>query len=293
MNGFINVYKPKGLKSMEITRYFKRKLNEKAGHIGTLDPLAEGVLPIAIGGANKLSSFIHEFKKTYKAKIRFGITTDSDDITGNITNNCEVGNINIEDIVFVLRKYKGKILQKPPSYSALKIKGKRAYSLARKGVSLELAEKEIEIFSIELISFESPYLDLKIDCSKGTYIRSLARDIGNDLGVGGCLDALERLSIGDFNTENAIRMDEFEENRDLVNPLSVLKWSILTFDKNMTKRLSNGNSVIIGKSIQGTFWMQDTDGRIFGFGKTDREEIKPLIIFDIKNSLFRKETCIC
>lgn len=278
---------------MDITRYFKRKFKEKVGHIGTLDPLAEGVLPIAIGGANKLTRFIHEFKKTYKVKIRLGLTTDSDDITGKIMNSHDVGSIEITDIIYVLNKYKGKILQKPPLYSALKIKGKRAYSLARKGIDLELPEKEIEIYSLEFIDFDNPFLALKIDCSKGTYIRSLARDIGNELGLGGCIDKLERLSIGEFNTANAIRMNEFNENRDLINPLNVLRWNILLLDKNMTKRLTNGNSTIISKSVKGIYWMQDIDGRIFGLGEVNGNEIKPMIIFDFRNSLFRKETCIC
>jgi tRNA pseudouridine55 synthase len=184
----------------------------KVGHAGTLDPLATGLMIVCTGKETKnIEKYQAEFKE-YKAVIRLGATTPSFDLETNVDITYPTEHITLADAERVLKSLEGISMQKPPDYSARFINGKRAYTLARKGESIELPMKEIEIRIMELIRFELPFIEFRVVCSKGTYVRSLARDIGTALGSGAHLTGLIRTSIGNFSLSDAIKIEEFERN---------------------------------------------------------------------------------
>ncbi len=206
----IGVWKPKGPTSFDIVRKFQKVLGKKIkiGHAGTLDPLASGVLVIAIG--REATKKLHEavgVEKEYIAKIHLGAVSTTDDSEGEIT---EKGAAPLEkrDIREAVRSFKGVISQTPPIYSALKIQGKPAYKLARKGKDVKMKPREAKVFEAEVLNYRWPFLDVRFVTGPGVYIRALARDIGAKLGVGGYLANLERIRVGSFNKENALNAEE-------------------------------------------------------------------------------------
>ncbi|OGO87129.1 MAG: tRNA pseudouridine(55) synthase TruB [Clostridiales bacterium GWF2_36_10] len=212
--GIYNVYKPQGWTSFDVVNKMKRmSVDKKIGHAGTLDPMATGVLIVAVGRVytKQISQFM-EKKKGYLAEITLGITTDSYDLEGKIISMKQVDPINKKDISSILNNYRGNIMQKPPIYSALKKDGKKLYQYARKNQEVEIEERPVSIYELELLDFKNnkyPKLIIKTMVSKGTYIRSLAYDIGKDLGVGAVLSGLCRYCIGDYNVEDAKSLDQF------------------------------------------------------------------------------------
>jgi tRNA pseudouridine55 synthase len=214
MQGFILLNKPQGVTSFGAVAKIKRIAKEKrVGHTGTLDPMATGVLPVLLGRATALSSIMLDANKRYTATVKLGITTDTEDITGTVLteNPVNVSALQIED---ALKHFTGKITQTPPMYSALKKDGVRLYDLARQGKSVEIPSREVEIFNINLISPLDVENCFKIDVlvSKGTYIRSLARDIGEYLGCGATLSALERTDTCGFSIENCVKLDDLNDD---------------------------------------------------------------------------------
>lgn len=214
MQGFILLNKPQGVTSFGAVAKIKRIAKEKrVGHTGTLDPMATGVLPVLLGRATALSSIMLDANKRYTATVKLGITTDTEDITGTVLteNPVNVSALQIED---ALKQFTGKITQTPPMYSALKKDGVRLYDLARQGKSVEIPSREVEIFNINLISPLDVENCFKIDVlvSKGTYIRSLARDIGEYLGCGATLSALERTDTCGFSIENCVKLDDLNDD---------------------------------------------------------------------------------
>jgi tRNA pseudouridine55 synthase len=184
----------------------------KVGHAGTLDPLATGLMIVCTGKETKnIEKYQAEFKE-YKAVIMVGATTPSFDLETNVDVTYPTEHITVEDVKRALNGLMGKTMQQPPDYSARFVNGKRAYTLARKGEVVDLPMKEIEIRSIDLIRFELPLIEFRVVCSKGTYVRSLARDIGTELGSGAHLTGLVRTSIGNFSLKDAIKIEEFERN---------------------------------------------------------------------------------
>ncbi len=213
MQGFLLLSKPKGITSFSAVSAIKRLAHQKrVGHTGTLDPMATGVLPIFLGRATALSSLMLDGDKSYKATVKLGVKTDTEDITGTVLSEREV-NVIDEQLENALQNFTGKLLQTPPMYSALKKDGVRLYELARKGQSVEIPKREIEVFSIDLLSpldSENCFtIDVKV--SKGTYIRSLARDIGEFLGCGATLTALERTSACGFAIEKCVKLEDLNE----------------------------------------------------------------------------------
>lgn len=210
MQGFINIYKPSGITSAYVVSKVKKHLNtKKVGHMGTLDPLASGVLPIAIGKATRMFDYFLEKNKTYVAVFKFGYETDTLDSDGVVTNKTD-NTPNKEDILDALPNLTGELLQMPPKYSAKKIKGKKAYELAREGIEFTLKTKQIEVHEFRLIEQIDDYsFKFLIDCSSGTYIRSLGRDLGYEVNSLATMTSLERVESGFFNTENAISLDDF------------------------------------------------------------------------------------
>lgn len=212
MQGLILLSKPQGITSFSAVSAIKRAAQEKrVGHTGTLDPMATGVLPILLGRATSLSSLMLDADKRYIAEVKLGITTDSDDITGNVLSEKAV-NVDREDIEKALTAFTGEIEQIPPMYSALKKDGVRLYKLAREGKTVEIEPRKVEIFEIRLLSFNSEDNTFKIDVhvSKGTYIRSLARDIGEFLGCGATLTGLCRSAASGFSIENCVSLEDIK-----------------------------------------------------------------------------------
>lgn len=212
--GFLNIYKERGITSHDVINRL-RKISgiKQIGHGGTLDPMAEGVMAVAIGKACRLLQFLNDDKR-YLAQIKLGQTTDTDDVEGKTLSLArDVSHVEVEQIEKVLKGFVGKQKQIPPVYSAIKKGGMKMYELARKGEAPEqLDARSVEIYSIEFLGFDPPVVKARIACSKGTYIRSLARDLGRILGVGGCLSALLREQSGPFNVDDSKRLDELKES---------------------------------------------------------------------------------
>ncbi len=213
MKGLLLIDKPMGLTSFSVVSAIKRKANEKrVGHTGTLDPMATGVLPVLLGRATALSSLLLEGNKHYIADIKLGVTTDTDDITGNVLSQREV-NVTQKDIDNALNSFLGNISQKPPAYSAIKKDGVRLYKLAREGRDVEIPTRQVEVLKIKQLTplGEDNCFTAEFYVSKGTYIRSLARDIGEVLGCGATLSALRRTETSQFTIENCVPLDEINE----------------------------------------------------------------------------------
>lgn len=216
MNGFLNLNKPQHFTSHDCVAKLRKILNrKKIGHGGTLDPLATGVLPIAVGKATRLLQFLPD-EKAYQATIKFGVVTTTDDLEGEIIKQAEVNDLTLEKIRQVLPEFIGKIEQIPPVYSAIKQGGKKLYDLARKGAVIDIPKRQVIIHHIEILNWHNssyPELDLSITCGGGTYIRAIARDLGEKLGTGGVLARLERTLSCGLKIENSLNFEDIIEQK--------------------------------------------------------------------------------
>jgi tRNA pseudouridine55 synthase len=227
MFGFLNLHKPAGVTSRDVVNRVQRLLPRKTkiGHAGTLDPLATGVLVICIGPATRLVPHVHEFSKSYRAEFQLGVRSDTDDITGQVEAVADAPVVTRELVDAALPEFRGRILQTPPQYSAIQVGGRRAYDLARAGETVELKPREMTVHRLEVVDFRWPLLTLEMECSSGTYVRSIGRDLGERLGCGGVMTKLERTAVGPFRIEEAINPAELVRDaiRDrLVDPLITL-----------------------------------------------------------------------
>jgi len=212
VNGIVNVNKLAGRTSFSVVSVVRRLTGEKhVGHAGTLDPMATGVLPVCLGQATRITEYIHELPKEYVADIELGTTTDTFDLEGSVTSRQDPASVTLKSLEDCLPKFQGTIEQSPPAYSALKLKGRRSYELVRDGEPVTHPPRRVNIHLIELVSFELPYLRIKVRCSKGTYIRSLANDLGRMLGCGAYLKGLVRTAYGPFTLERSLTVDEIKE----------------------------------------------------------------------------------
>jgi tRNA pseudouridine55 synthase len=207
MNGVLILNKPKGMTSFSVVHTIHKLTKMKAGHAGTLDPMATGILVILLGKATKSAQLFEASQKEYVAEITFGITTDSLDSMGKVLTQKEV-NITKEQLLKVMEDFKGEIQQIPPMVSALKKNGVRLYNLARQGITVEREPRNITIFELELLSFEGSKASIRVACSKGTYIRTLCDDIGAKLGCGAHMSALVRTKSGDYTLDDSISLEE-------------------------------------------------------------------------------------
>ena len=211
MDGFLNVNKPKGMTSHDVVDEIRKLVGrEKVGHTGTLDPEATGALPIAIGKATKIIQFL-EGEKGYLATMKLGITTDTQDMTGKVIAKSDKINIPEERIRKIFKNFLGKIEQIPPMVSALKVKGKRLYKLAREGKRVERPRREIEIYNLNLLNYEPPEVTFEVNCSRGTYVRTLCHDIGKTLDCGACLKDLVRTKSGIFTLKESHPLEELKK----------------------------------------------------------------------------------
>lgn len=227
MQGILIVNKPKGMTSHDVVSFARRTFGmRRIGHTGTLDPDAEGVLPILLGNATKLSDLLTAEKKSYTARVRLGVATDTYDISGKILESRTV-NVSQTDVQALLKDFIGEQLQIPPMYSAIKINGKKLYQLARQGLEVERRARNITINRLTAYNFakDNTSFSLDIDCSKGTYIRTLCHDIGQRLGCGACMESLLRTRTGQFTLENAYTLEEIEQ-RLRANEIQTLLLSV-------------------------------------------------------------------
>lgn len=213
--GFFLVDKPQGISSFKVVSEVKKQLNlprkYKVGHSGTLDPMATGLLLVFVGKATKLIPLTNHFSKIYSGEVKFGIKTDTDDITGKITDRAELPNLkDVGDII--KKKFTGQVEQLPPAYSALKVSGKRAYQLMRDGKSVELSTRQVQIHAFDHTVIAEDRLTFLIECSTGTYIRAIARDLGEDLGSCATLGSLRREKIGSYSVDDAINLQNIHFN---------------------------------------------------------------------------------
>ena len=224
IDGLLVVDKPEGITSLDVVREIKHRFEvKKAGHIGTLDPFATGVLPVVINEGTKLVPFLEEGSKEYEATLRLGEETNTDDWTGKVILSKPWEGVQPEKVEALLHTFLGKIRQIPPMFSAVKIQGQPLYRLARKGMEVERKEREVEIYNIEMEEVALPLVHFKVSCSKGTYIRTLGRDIGKMIGCGAHLLRLRRIRSGPFTLEQAI---SWEKLRDLSQPDALHPWLI-------------------------------------------------------------------
>lgn len=294
IQGWLNIYKPLNISSFAIIRRIKKKFNiDKIGHGGTLDPLAEGILPIAVGKTTKLIPFINSDVKEYEFEIKWGEQTSTDDREGMIIERTD--NIpTLENIKIKLKEFRGIIIQKPPKASAIKIKGQRAYNLLRQNIDFELGEKNVQIFETKIINWENELITkIKIKCGKGFYVRSFARDLAEKLDSKGHVHSLKRTKVGKFNINNANLLDDLlkigqrlHEFRGFHSSVSMLD-DILAYevdDEKSKLNLSHGKEINININLLNNPPLNLLDrkvifltnkGSVLSFGKLDGDLFKP------------------
>ncbi len=286
--GLLPVYKPRGPTSTEVMNTIKKHFSlNRIGHTGTLDPFAEGLLVFLIGKATRLSEYYQKLPKEYITTGLLGTITDTYDITGKpLTPPKENIEISKERLLEVLETFKGKILQTPPPFSAKKIKGKRAYKLARQGKKVSLKPVEVSIYEIELLEFNPPYFTLRTVVSGGTYIRSLIHDIGQKLGVGATTYSLKRTKIGSLSLEEAFPLEEL-----LNTPPTELENLLLPPDKGLDympeveislqdlSLVKNGRKIPLREDIEGELFRLKFKGNLVALARKDKNLLKPEKVF--------------
>ena len=278
--GFLILDKPKGWTSADVVRKLKSafglgRRRIKIGHCGTLDPIATGVLPICIGAATRFSRFVIDGRKSYRANVTFGVETDTYDADGEVVATGDADSLTLTEIENALRQYSGEIDQVPPAYSAIKVRGRRMYSVARSGEAEELPSRRVTIHSLEVVSWDSPNLQVDISCSKGFYVRSLAHDLGRDLRCGAHLSALRRLRSGPFTIEEAVDLSNLLESAEgdawlgALRPVAsaVADLPSISLDNESGFAFSNGRQVAgAGRGWVAEARVYDGDGEFLGLG---------------------------
>ena len=273
-DGIIVINKPQDWTSMDVCAKLRGVFHEKrVGHAGTLDPMATGVLPVFVGQATKAVSFAEDGKKEYRASLRLGVVTDTQDIWGTVLREAAVS-VSESDLRAVLPRFTGEIEQVPPMYSAVKVQGKKLYELARKGVEVERKPRRITIYELELLSqIEPGDWGLRVVCSKGTYIRTLCHDIGAALGCGGCMSALTRTMAAGFTIDEAVTLDDAQERGDkLLRPVDSLfrQYPAYRIDyAEAERRCRCGNPIRAFDSKDGMYRVDGRDGTCLALSRCE------------------------
>lgn len=278
INGILVVNKPEGLTSRDVVNKVCRVFNTKSvGHIGTLDPLAKGVLVCLIGKYTKLSNVLVNHDKEYIATFKLGILTDTLDITGNIIGK-EIVNINKEKLINALNYFKGTYMQEVPKYSAVKVNGRKLYDYARNNEEVELPKKNVTIYDLELLSYEEDTVKIKCNVSKGTYIRSLIRDIGNYLGCFATMTDLIRTKLGTFNINDSYSLEDINNNNYKILDIgNILDIEIINIkEENDYKHIRNGNLIDFKSDKYILFKYNNIDVALY---ESYNDKMKPLIMF--------------
>lgn len=296
MTGIICIDKPKDMSSFMAVKRASRILGvKKAGHTGTLDPMATGVLVVMLSHCTRFIELLPEHKKSYTARVRLGITTDTLDITGEILSKNDV-NVTLEQLLYVAEQFKGEILQTPPMYSALKKDGERLYDLARKGIEVEREQRKITIEKLEIYDFDGTEFSIDVTCSAGTYIRSLCDDIGNALGCGACMTELRRTSANGFGIEKAVTLNELQqivdENKvaDYILPIekALVAYEKIVVTSPQANRFKNGGDLdynrLHGEYSVGIYRVYSPEMKFLGLGEILEEKgnlmVKRVLVSD-------------
>jgi len=273
MNGIVIIDKPQGWTSQDVTARLRRVFQtRRIGHGGTLDPMATGVLPVFVGRATRGVEFFEHAEKTYETVLRLGMTTDTEDTSGKVLTQQEV-HISREEFEAILPRFRGEILQVPPMYSALKINGQKLVDLARRGKTVERQPRPITVHELELLDFTGDTARLRVRCSKGTYIRTLCKDIGEALGCGGCMAELRRVQAGEYTIDEAVPLMELLESE---NPEQYLRpvdsmfrnFPAMTLTEKQELRCRNGNSFTLGIA-DGTYRAYGRSGEFLMLAKVE------------------------
>lgn len=285
MNGIIVIDKPKDWTSRDVVNKVMHHLNiRKIGHLGTLDPLATGVLVLLVGEAVKVNDLILDDSKEYVATVKTGILTDTLDITGNVLEERE-NDLNKEDLEKCLSSFLGKSIQEVPKYSSVKVNGKHLYEYARNNIEVEIPKKEIEIFDIELINFKNDEFTFKVKVSKGTYIRSLIRDIGNKLNILCTMKELRRTKQAMFDIDDSVTLEEFLKDNYKVFDIkdSLIGYNFITVDSFLEKKISNGVKLENRYDTEYVIFQNESD-KLLAIYKKDHDEMKAYKVFNIANN---------
>ena len=288
-DGFVNINKAAGMTSHDVVNRVRKIFNtKKVGHAGTLDPFATGVLPVAVGRATKFLEFLSDCDKSYRAEILFGIETSTGDITGEIIQQAECKSKSFGSIEEVLSTFVGTIQQTPPKYSAIKINGRKAYELARKNIDFSMPSREVTIYKLSVVSMTENTVTIDVDCSKGTYIRSLAVDIGKNLGLPATLKNLQRTRAGIFSINDSITLEALKEIGEnvIINVDTCLDhlpvfnlppWRFKAFCGGLTTRINENFA-------EGTLFRVYVENNFIGVGKIFEGELKAdKILVNINN----------
>lgn len=273
MNGIVIVDKPSGWTSQDVTARLRRVFNtRRIGHGGTLDPMATGVLPVFVGRATRGVEFFEHAEKTYETLLLPGLTTDTEDITGTVLRKQEIS-LTEDQVEAVLHKFRGEIMQVPPMYSALKVGGQKLCDLARKGQEIERKPRPVTIFELEFLGFQEGVVRLRVRCSKGTYIRTLCKDIGEALGCGGCMAALRRTSAGSYGIDDAVPLQTLLDTQEPEKYLRTVdtmfaQYEAVTLSPNQETRCRNGNAFSV-KKPDGTYRAYSRSGEFLMLAKVE------------------------
>ena len=273
MNGIVIVDKPEGWTSNDVVSKLKGVLHtRRVGHGGTLDPMATGVLPVFVGRATRGVEFFEHAEKTYETVLRLGLTTDTEDITGTVLTRQDVS-VTEDAVEAVLSAFRGDILQVPPMYSALKVNGQKLYDLARKGKEIERKPRPVTIHELTLLGLEAGDIRLRVRCSKGTYIRTLCKDIGQALGCGGCMAQLRRVQAGEYTAQDAVPLATLIEAEDpevYLRPVDTMFGSFpaVTLTANQEKRCRCGNAFSVAME-EGTYRAYGQNGEFLMLAKVE------------------------
>ena len=273
MNGIVIVDKPQGWTSQDVTARLRRVFNtRRIGHGGTLDPMATGVLPVFVGRATRGVEFFEHAEKTYETVLRLGLTTDTEDVTGTVLTQQPV-DLSGVDVEAVLQGFRGEIMQIPPMYSALKVNGQKLCDLARKGKEVERKPRPITIHELKLLEVGENTLRLRVRCSKGTYIRTLCKDIGEAMGFGGCMAELRRVTAGEYTIEESVPLQVLLDTQEPENYLRGVdtmfrNYPTVTLTANQEKRCRCGNSFSV-KLAEGTYRAYSQSGEFLMLAKVE------------------------
>ena len=283
INGIFLLNKPSGLSSNQALQRVKRLFNAaKAGHTGSLDPLATGMLPICLGEATKFSQFLLDSDKRYQVQGLLGIKTSTADAEGEAITTADV-NVSQSDLLSVMKNYRGDIEQIPSMFSAIKVNGQPLYKLAREGKTIERKSRSVTIHQLDLVSFESPYMDMDVLCSKGTYIRNLVEDIGDDLGCGAHVTRLHRSHVGPYQADGMISLEQAEaivedsgsealDSRLLPVYSSVAHWSEVILNSSLAFYVQQGQAIQVADSPkEGGVRLMTEDGKFLGIGEINED----------------------
>lgn len=283
--GLLLTDKPKGITSHDVVARLRRLTGvRRMGHAGTLDPLATGLMLILLEQGTRLSQFLTGLEKSYLVRIRLGEESDTMDASGQITGRHPV-TTGRADLERALKGFEGSLRQIPPMFSAVKVGGRRLYSLARKGITVEREAREVSVFEIRLEAFESPLADIFVRCSSGTYVRALAHDLGSVLGCGALVSELRRLSVGPYRVEDSLELHALEQNPELWKAARLALDGLLpdfplrTLSSGEAERIRSGMDLSPSEpAVEGWVRLCDSEGRLLAVGRSEASRVHPQIV---------------